>query len=262
MAGLSRAPPFFKESFGAQMTQVMNRRAALHALSAAGVLFALGEWHRAQAAPNKVEVDRRCALIVVDVQNCFISGSLAIKGAEAVVPVINRIAAAFQNVAFTQDWHPPGHVSFSSRYPGRRPLDTIRTAYGSQVLWPDHCVQGTEDAAIAKEIRIPQAEIIIRKGFHQDVDSYSAFLEADRKTSTGLEGYFKERGIDRLFLSGLATDYCVAQTALDARTSGFETTVIEDACRGVDIEGSVAKAWAAMTAAGVRRIQSTDINLG
>lgn len=237
----------------------MNRRTVLHALLAAGVTLAGARWARLEAAADKIKLDASCALIVVDVQNCFISGSLAVKEGDAVVPVINRIAGAFQNVVLTQDWHPAGHVSFASRYPGRKPLESTQVAYGNQVLWPDHCVQGTQDAAIAPDLRVPQAELIIRKGFHRDVDSYSAFREADHKTSTGLEGYLNERGIRRLFISGLATDFCVAQTALDARKTGFATYVIEDACRGVDFNGSLAKAWKAMAAAGVRRIQSTDL---
>ena len=239
----------------------MNRRTVLGGLLTAGATLACCRGARLQAATLKIKLDPSCALIVVDVQNCFISGSLAINEGDAVVPVINRIAGAFQNVALTQDWHPLGHVSFASRYPGRKPLDSVPVSYGTQVLWPDHCVQGTDDAAIARDLSVPQAELIIRKGFHKDVDSYSAFREADHKTSTGLEGYLKERGIRRLFVCGLATDFCVAQTALDARQAGFETYVIEDACRGVDFNASLARAWRAMSAAGVRRIQSTDLQL-
>jgi nicotinamidase/pyrazinamidase len=239
----------------------MNRRAALTAMTAAALTLAGGRWARRAAAAEQIKPDAHCALIVVDVQNCFISGSLAVKEGGAVVPVINRIAGAFQNVVLTQDWHPVGHVSFASRYPGRKPLESMHVAYGDQVLWPDHCVQGTQDAALASDLKVPQAELIIRKGFHPDVDSYSAFREADHKTSTGLEGYLKERGIRRLFVSGLATDFCVSQTALDARKAGFETYVIEDACRGVDFNGSMAQAWKAMESAGVRRIQSTDLTL-
>jgi nicotinamidase/pyrazinamidase len=239
----------------------VNRRAVLSGLLTAGAAWVCGRGAKLQAAALNIKPDPSCALIVVDVQNCFISGSLPIKDGAAVVPVINRIARGFQNVALTQDWHPLGHVSFASRYPGRKPLDSMPVSYGHQVLWPDHCVQGTEDAALARDLNVPQAELIIRKGFHQDVDSYSAFREADHQTSTGLEGYLKERGIRRLFVCGLATDFCVAQTALDARHAGFETYVIEDACRGVDFDASLARAWKAMTAAGVRRIQSTDLQL-
>jgi nicotinamidase/pyrazinamidase len=176
--------------------------------------------------------------------------------------VINKIAKAFQNVVMTQDWHPPGHASFASTYPGKKPFETITLAYGDQTLWPDHCVQGTPDAALDAKLDIPQAELILRKGFHKDVDSYSAFEEADRKTSTGLQGYLTQRGINTVFVAGLATDFCVAWTALDARKASFATYVIEDACRGIDLNGSVAAAWKTMTEHGVERIQSTDLALG
>ena len=203
------------------------------------------------------------ALLVIDVQNCFIAGgTLAVPHGEDVVPIINKIAPAFKNIILTQDWHPRGHASFASSYPGRKPLETIRLAYGNQVLWPDHCLQGTPDAALDQDLEIPQAELILRKGFHPDVDSYSAFEEADRNTSTGLKGYLEQRGIKRLFVTGLATDFCVAWTALDARKAGFETYVVEDACRGIDLNGSLAAAWQAMERDGVRRIQSTDIERG
>ena len=196
-------------------------------------------------------------------QNCFIAGgTLAVKHGEDVVPVINKIAPAFQNVVMTQDWHTPGHASFASTYPGKKPFETIKLGYGTQVLWPDHCVQGTPDAALAKDLNIPQAELILRKGFHKNVDSYSAFREADRKTPTGLEGYLKQRGVKTVFVTGLATDFCVAWTALDARRATLETWVIEDACRGIDLNGSVAAAWDEMERKGVKRIQSTDLELG
>ena len=197
------------------------------------------------------------ALIVVDVQNCFVTGvNLAVKDGEAVVPVINRLAPAFQTVVVTQDWHPPGHASFASSHPGRKPYTDMRLAYGNQVLWPDHCVQGTADADLHGDLNLSHATLILRKGCHRDVDSYSAFEEADRKTPTGLKGYLQERGIETVFLAGLATDFCVAWTALDARKAGFETYVIEDACRGIDLHGSLAAAWAAMAEQGVKRIQS------
>jgi nicotinamidase/pyrazinamidase len=175
--------------------------------------------------------------------------------------VINRLAKGFANVVLTQDWHTPGHTSFASVHPGKKPFETIDLAYGKQVLWPDHCVQGTDGAALSKELSIPQAELIIRKGYHQDVDSYSAFTEADGKTTTGLAAYLKARNLQRLFIAGLATDFCVAWTALDARKAGFEALVIEDACRGIDTQGSLAKAWADMDKAGVKRIQSSDITV-
>lgn len=213
----------------------------------------------AQAA-GKVPVDVKSVLIVVDVQNCFVpGGSLAVKDGDQIVPLINRIAKTFRNVVLTQDWHTPDHVSFASQHGGRKPFEVISLPYGEQILWPDHCVQGTEGAQLVKGLDIPHAQLIIRKGFHKDVDSYSAFTEADGKTSTGLGGYLKQRGIQRVFVAGLATDFCVAWTAMDARKQEFETFVIEDACRGIDTQGSLAKSWEAMKAAGVQRIQSGDL---
>jgi nicotinamidase/pyrazinamidase len=209
---------------------------------------------------DTIKPDEASALLVVDVQNGFLpGGSLAVKDGDEVIPVINRIAKAFANVVMTQDWHTADHVSFASTHPGRKPFETIDLPYGRQALWPDHCVQGTDSAALAKDLSIPHAALIIRKGLHRDVDSYSAFTEADDKTTTGLAAYLKARRIERLFVAGLATDFCVAWTALDARKAGFQTHVIEDACRGIDAEGSLAKAWADMTKAGVKRIQSSDI---
>jgi nicotinamidase/pyrazinamidase len=212
------------------------------------------------AAAASIKPDDASALLVIDVQNCFLpGGSLAVKDGEQVIPVINRIAKAFANVVMTQDWHTSGHISFASVHEGKKPFDTIDLPYGKQVLWPDHCVQGTDGASLSKDLAIPQAELVIRKGFHKDVDSYSAFTEADGKTTTGLAAYLKARGIKRLFVAGLATDFCVAWTALDARKAGFETYVVEDACRGIDTQGSLAKAWTDMAKAGVKRIQSGDI---
>lgn len=200
------------------------------------------------------------ALIVVDVQNCFLpGGSLAVTNGDAVLPVINALAGKFRNVVATQDWHTPGHASFASAHAGKKPFDTIAMPYGQQVLWPDHCVQGTEGAALSAGLKIPHLQLVIRKGYNPDVDSYSGFVEADGTTKTGLAGYLKERGISRVFVVGLATDFCVAWTALDARKAGFEAAVIEDACRGIDLNGSVAAAWSEMKAAGVGRMQSADI---
>jgi nicotinamidase/pyrazinamidase len=215
---------------------------------------------RQAEAASSIKIDDAAALLVIDVQNCFLpGGSLAVKDGEQVVPVINRIAKGFANVVMTQDWHTPGHISFASVHAGKKPFETIDLAYGKQVLWPDHCVQGTDGAALSKDLSIPQAGLVIRKGFHKDVDSYSAFTEADGKTTTGLAAYLKARQIERLFVAGLATDFCVVWTALDARKAGFETYVVEDACRGIDTQGSLAKAWADMANAGVKRIQSNDL---
>jgi nicotinamidase/pyrazinamidase len=214
----------------------------------------------AARAAGKIAIDDSSVLLVIDVQNCFLpGGSLAVKDGDKVVPVINRLAKGFANVVMTQDWHTAGHVSFASSHPGKKPFETIDLKYGKQVLWPDHCVQGTDGAALSKDLSIPQAELIIRKGFHKNVDSYSAFTEADGKTTTGLSSYLKARKLHRVFVAGLATDFCVAWSAMDARKAGFETYVIEDACRGIDTQGSLAKAWADMAKAGVKRIQSSDI---
>nr|WP_221299393.1 bifunctional nicotinamidase/pyrazinamidase [Roseomonas pecuniae] len=200
------------------------------------------------------------ALIAVDVQNDFIpGGSLAVADGAAVVPVINRLAPRFANVVLTQDWHTADHLSFASQHPGMKPFETVSMPYGPQVLWPDHCVMGTEGAALHRDLSVPHAQLVIRKGYNRAVDSYSAFLEADRSTRTGLDGYLNSRGIRHVFIAGLATDFCVAWTALDARRLGFEATVIEDACRAIDLGGSLARAWAEMEAAGVRRVQSSAI---
>jgi nicotinamidase/pyrazinamidase len=209
---------------------------------------------------TKIEPNERDALIVVDVQNGFVTGGgLAVPRGEEVVPIINRIASRFANVVLTQDWHPAGHASFAANHPGKNPFDVIELAYGRQVLWPVHCVQGTSDAALHPDLDVPHAQLIVRKGFHADVDSYSAFQEADRTTPTGLDGYLKQRGITRLFVTGLATDFCVAWSALDARHAGYETWVIEDATRAIDLDGSLEAAWREMAAQGVRRIQSRDL---
>ena len=198
----------------------------------------------------------RC-LIVVDVQNDFMpGGALAVPKGDEVLPVINRLAARFDDVVFTQDWHPRGHASFASSHPGKRPFETLDLAYGTQVLWPDHCVQGTPGAAFHGALDATRAQLVIRKGFHRDIDSYSAFVEADRKTPTGLAGYLRDRGLNELHVCGLATDFCVAWTALDARAAGFEVSVIEDACRAIDLEGSLKKAWQQMQASGVQRRSS------
>ncbi len=199
-------------------------------------------------------------LAVIDVQRDFLpGGALAVPDGDAVIAPILGLAEAFDHVILTQDWHPPAHVSFASRHAGRQPFETADLAYGEQVLWPDHCVQGTPGAGIADALDIPKAELILRKGHRPALDSYSAFLEADRRTPTGLAGYLRERGLARVFCAGLATDFCVAWTALDARRLGFEAVVIEDACRGIDTQGSLARAWADMEAAGVGRVRSGDL---
>lgn len=199
-------------------------------------------------------------LLIVDVQNDFMpGGSLAVSGGDEILPVINRVGQQFTHVALTQDWHPAGHASFASSHPGHAPFDTVALPYGPQTLWPDHCVQGTVGAAFHADLDVPHAELIIRKGYQPDVDSYSAFFAADRATPTGLAGYLRERGFTRVVLAGLATDFCVAWSALDARRLGFAVSVMEDACRGIDLDGSLAAAWREMTAAGVERVMSAAI---
>ena len=199
-------------------------------------------------------------LLVVDVQRDFLpGGALGVPNGDAVIAPINGLAARFAHVALTQDWHPPGHVSFASSHPGRAAFEVVDLPYGPQVLWPDHCIQGEPGAALAEGLDLARAELIVRKGFHPDVDSYSGFVEADRRTRTGLAGYLGERGITRVFVAGLATDFCVAWTAIDARAAGFETIVVEDACRGIDTGGSMARAMADMAAAGVRRMRAGQI---
>lgn len=202
--------------------------------------------------------DSNSVLLVVDVQNGFLpGGSLAVPDGDAVIPVINALGRHFAQVVLTQDWHPPGHISFASSHPGKAPFETVELAYGPQVLWPDHCVQGTQSAELAAGLDLPQAQMIIRKGCHPGVDSYSAFREADRTTRTGLAGYLRERGIETVWCVGLATDFCVAWSAIDAAEAGFRTIVIEAACRAIDTGGSLAKAWADMERAGVTRMPGT-----
>jgi nicotinamidase/pyrazinamidase len=191
-------------------------------------------------------------LIVVDVQYDFCpGGALAVPDGDAVVPVINRLADHFTHRVLTQDWHPAGHSSFASHHRGRVPFETVTMPYGPQVLWPDHCIQGSAGAAFHADLALDGAELIIRKGFRPAIDSYSAFFENDRTTPTGLAGYLRERGFTRIVLAGLATDFCVAYSALDARRLGFETVVVPDACRAIDLNGSLDAAMREMTAAGV-----------
>lgn len=194
----------------------------------------------------------RDALLIIDVQNDFCpGGALAVPEGDEIVPAINRLAARFAHVILTQDWHPPGHASFASSHPGRRPFEAIDLAYGRQILWPDHCVQGTKGAAFHPALEVPHAELVLRKGFRGAIDSYSAFLENDHRTPTGLAGYLKERGLERLTLCGLATDFCVYYSAIDGRKAGFEISVVTSGCRGIDVDGSLDRAMRSMSEAEV-----------
>ena len=194
-------------------------------------------------------------LLVIDVQNDFCpGGALAVADGDAVVPIINRLAERFDHVVLTQDWHPSRHSSFATAHPGSAPFETITMPYGQQTLWPAHCVQGTPGAAFHPQLATERAELVIRKGFRPDIDSYSAFYENDRHTPTGLAGYLRERGLRRVFLAGLATDFCVHYSAVDARRLGFDTVVIEAGCKAIDLAGSLDAARAAMAEAGVQRV--------
>jgi nicotinamidase/pyrazinamidase len=209
---------------------------------------------------GQVRVSGDDALLVIDVQNDFCpGGALAVAQGDQIVPLVNRLARRFRHVVLTQDWHPRGHVSFASSHPGRKPYETITLPYGEQVLWPDHCVPGTPGAEFHPALDTRPASLIVRKGHDPAIDSYSALYENDHRTSTGLAGYLRERGLRRLFLAGLATDFCVQYSALDARREGFDVHVIEDAVRGIDLQGSLARAWQAMEAAGVRRLREADL---
>ena len=194
-------------------------------------------------------------LLIIDVQNDFCAGgALAVSDGDAVVPVVNRLAKRFAHVALTQDWHPSGHSSFATSHPPSAPFESIDMPYGRQTLWPDHCIQGTSGAAFHPQLQTERAELVIRKGFRTEIDSYSAFYENDRRTPTGLAGYLRERGLRRIFLVGLATDYCVYYSALDARRLGFDTVLVEAGCRAIDLAGSLDAAWAGMAEAGVQRV--------
>jgi nicotinamidase/pyrazinamidase len=194
----------------------------------------------------------RDVLFIVDVQNDFCpGGALAVPQGDQIVPAVNRLAAEFAHVILTQDWHPRGHASFASSHPGKQPFDTIDLSYGQQILWPDHCVQGTRGAAFHPDLEVPHAELVLRKGFRTAIDSYSAFLENDHRTPTGLAGYLKERRFERITLCGLATDFCVFYSALDGRQAGFAVTIVTDACRGIDMDGSLSQAMRSMNEAGV-----------
>jgi nicotinamidase/pyrazinamidase len=201
---------------------------------------------------TKYRIGDTDVLVVVDVQNDFCpGGSLAVPRGDEVVPTINPLAQRFRHVVLTQDWHPPGHRSFASAHSGRQPFQSIELAYGPQVLWPDHCMQDASGAQFHAGLRIPHAELILRKGYRREIDSYSAFYENDHTTPTGLAGYLRERGLTRVFLAGLAFDFCVRYSAEDARRCGFEVVVIEDACRGIDMGGSVAATRAAFSSLGI-----------
>jgi nicotinamidase/pyrazinamidase len=198
--------------------------------------------------------------LVIDVQNDFCpGGALAVPDGDAVVPVINRLAGGFEHVLLTQDWHPRGHTSFASSHPGRQPFETIEVAYGAQTLWPDHCVQDSAGAAFHPDLDAARAELIIRKGYDRAIDSYSAFYENDRTTATGLTGYLRTRGFERIFMAGLATDFCVNFSAVDAAREGFAVVVIEDACRAIDLDGSLAAAKAQMAEAGAALVASSAL---
>ncbi len=212
--------------------------------------------------PNKVTAGERDILLVVDIQNDFCpGGNLAVPRGDEVVPIVNRLAQDFAHVVLTQDWHPRGHLSFASSHPGSKPYQTIEVSYGTQVLWPDHCVQGTKGAAFRDDLNIPRAELVLRKGYHREIDSYSAFYENDRKTRTGLAGYLRERGFKRVFLAGLAFDFCVRYSAEDAHREGFEAIVIEDACRAIDIDGSAAATRAQFETLGIRCVTASEIEM-
>lgn len=197
------------------------------------------------------------ALLIADIQNDFCpDGALAVPEGDVIVPTVNTLTEEFDHVVMTQDWHPPGHQSFASSHPEHNTFDVIEVDYGDQILWPDHCVQGTEGAEFHPDLNTTPVELIIRKGFRSHIDSYSAFYENDRETPTGLTGYLRERGIDTLYVGGLAADFCVKWSALDGRKEGFEVYVIEDATRGIDQDGSLEQAWQEMNEAGVQVVSS------
>jgi nicotinamidase/pyrazinamidase len=207
-----------------------------------------------------IEIRPTDVLVIVDVQYDFLpGGSLAVADGDAIVPLINTLARKFTNVVLTQDWHPADHISFASQHYGKAPFETVELPYGTQVLWPDHCVWNTRGAELSHDLDVPHGQLIIRKGYNRLIDSYSGFQEADRETLTGLAGYLNERDVDRLYIVGLATDFCVGWTAIDAAAGGFDVTVVEDATRAIDNAGSLAKAWADMAEAGVERVMSKDI---
>ena len=209
---------------------------------------------------RKISIRDRDVLIVVDIQNDFCPGGrLSVRRGHEVVPLINHLAERFPHVVLTQDWHPPGHLSFASSHPGKKPYDTITVDYGRQILWPDHCVQTTQGAKFHEDLSVPHAALVLRKGVHRHIDSYSTFYENDRKTSTGLTGYLRDRDFTRIFLAGLAFDFCVRYSAEDARREGFPVVVIEDACRGIDVEGSMDAARESLGEIGAVRASTEEV---
>jgi nicotinamidase/pyrazinamidase len=207
-----------------------------------------------------MQIDANDVLLVIDVQNDFCpGGALAVPRGDEVIAPIHRIAPMFQHIVLTQDWHPSNHFSFAASHPGKQPYDSIELAYGTQTLWPAHCVQGTRGAEFHPALHLPQAELILRKGFRPQIDSYSAFFENDRSTPTGLAGYLRERGLARVFLAGLAYDYCVGYSAIDARRLGLPAFILRDACRAIDLNGSVAAIEAEFTDAGVSIVDSAEL---
>jgi nicotinamidase/pyrazinamidase len=208
-----------------------------------------------------MQISAQDVLIVIDVQNDFCpGGALAVPGGDAVIDVIQQVAPRFKHIILTQDWHTAGHSSFASAHAGKKPYEQVELSYGTQTLWPDHCVQGSKGAEFHPALHLPQAELILRKGFRPEIDSYSAFFENDRVTPTGLAGYLDERNLPRVFLTGLAYDYCVGYSALDARRVGLQAVVIRDACRAIDLEGSVAKIEEQFANAGVMLIESAELS--
>ncbi len=233
----------------------LDRRAMI-----AGATLLTATASRGVQAQDRPVIDQQTALIVVDVQNDFCPGGrLAVPKGDDVVAVCNAIGKRFQNVVLTQDWHPEGHSSFASSHAGKKPFEVVQMPYGPQVLWPDHCTWDSAGAEFHEGLDIPHAQTIVRKGYRKEVDSYSGFLEADRKTATGLGGYLRERGVTRAVVVGLATDFCVNWTAQDAAKNSLQTFVVEEACRAIDLGGSLDKAWADMAALGVKRIKVSDL---
>jgi nicotinamidase/pyrazinamidase len=208
----------------------------------------------------KISLTDHDVFLAIDVQNDFCPGGrLAVPGGDEIVPAVNRLCETFRHVVLTQDWHPPAHLSFASSHPGRKPFETIQAPYGPQVLWPDHCVQHTSGAELRRDLVAPHAELILRKGFRREIDSYSAFYENDHTTPTGLTGYLKERGLARVFLAGLAFDFCVRYSAEDSHRGGFATVVIEDACRCIDVDGSMAATRQALADIGATVVTMADV---